>query len=993
MGIKGFVNGVAISVSLSLLAGCTTPLSTPQAISTAPAGPSAQQGQPQETVRMVFRVPKSFQTQQVQTDALRFLSLTVTGADLPEPLRHRGPALVPVSGDEVVLEIDDVPTAPGQLRVVTVQGYDADQQPLDAFTGKGFYYSQQAGVRTVTVDRRHLLLGLALEALLKNAPEASKNLDLSALQTETEAATGYNPEQQSFIRDPLLFNPDILKDLLLNDGFSSENILEGAESGRHDVSVYLRTPNGCGFEEAVKVEVNAPGATPQVIASNSTGLQTQTWSLPAGQWQMTARRADGSLLQRQTLTVRFDGSSSLSSGSSVQQAWKLNGLAGTITGYTIDTVAGGGIIENTQATNAQLGSPKGLAVDAEGNVLVAANGRIRNIAPDGNISTLAGTFRHTYIQEQQPAFNGDGIPASQAAIGGAETLIFDAQGNLYFSDNSHRVRKITPDGIITTLAGNGTGGFSGDGGSALAAQLNGPTGLVFDAAGNLFIGDRDNRRVRKVTPDGVISTVAGTGEIGNDGNGGPATQARLGRIAKLGFDPQGRLLISDHFYGQIRQLNADGTLSLRVGGRNVASNSDGTPAVDADLSRLSDFKFDAAGNLIFYASCRIFRVGADGLLQTLAGRQTCGKFEEDNGDHQPALGAGLSEIHSLQLLPDGSILFSNETDGRVRKIGPEGQLSTLAGGGVGAGLAATNTYLFFPGGVALDPQGRLLIADTGNNLVRRIETDGTLTTLAGNGFRGFKESSGPALNVRMDAVQDVVSDSAGNIYIADAQNYRVRQVTPAGWLSTLPMDFQYPTGLAMDSQDRLHVAETESRQISRVNTARTQRVLLAGKLNPDNNFSGNGLPSLQAEFGGAWNVYVDAQNNLYIANNSHSTIRKVSGTNSNVSAFAGIPAQPLFAGDGGPATEARLGSPFSMSGDRCGNLFIADYSNHRIRRVDALSGIIETVAGKGTAGLSGDGGDALLAEMVLPKDIVVGSDDSIYFADSSSHRIRKLTPQ
>ncbi|MBF2053128.1 MAG: hypothetical protein IGS03_06640 [Candidatus Sericytochromatia bacterium] len=168
MVIKSVLNGAAISVSLSLLVGCSPPAmapdSVPQALSTLPASESALK--PHETVRMVFHVPAGFQTQQVSPEDLKFLSLSVTGADLEQPLHHSGPALVPVTGETVVLEIDDVPTVPGQLRVVTVQGYDADQQPLAAFTGKGFYYSQQAGVRTVTVDRRHLLLGLTLEAVL-----------------------------------------------------------------------------------------------------------------------------------------------------------------------------------------------------------------------------------------------------------------------------------------------------------------------------------------------------------------------------------------------------------------------------------------------------------------------------------------------------------------------------------------------------------------------------------------------------------------------------------------------------------------------------------------------------------------------------------------------------------------------------------------------------------------------------------------------------------
>jgi len=982
----------SMALSFSLVLACTPQASPPQATGSQTLTAQTPASDTHETVRLVLQTPGSFRTQQVDPEQLKFLSLTVTGADLAEPLRHTGPALIPVTGEEITLEINDIPTVPGQLRVVTVQGYDAEQQALSAFTGKGFYYSQQAGVINLNVDRRHLLLGLSLEALLQSDPEASMGLDLNALQAQVDIATGYDPENTSFAKDPLLFNPEGVKTLLLAGELSSETLLPLGEGQSISLTTFLRTPNGCPFEEEVQINVNAPGALPQIISPNSSGLQSQNWVLPPGKWQMTARRADGSLLQTNMLNLLSEQNMALAAGDSAQNAWRLNGLAGTIQGYQITTVAGGGYGDQGPATQAFVGGPRGFVQDNQGNILVAAGHRIRKIAPDGIISTLAGTY--VADTEMTAGFSGDGGSAHTAELNGPDTLVLDSGNNLIFSDKlNHRIRKIDPNGVISTIAGTGVAGFGGDGGQALQAQLNEPTGLVLDAEGNLYIGDTNNRRVRKVAPDGVISTVAGNGELGKEGNGGQATAAQLGRIAQIGFDPQGRLLISDNFYGQIRQVDHDGTISVRVGDRSHGSHGNGIPAVSADLSGVASFDFDSNGQLHFYGGCRIYRVDENGLLQTFAGSGSCAGFEENNGDNLAALDVGLPAIHSLKFLDDGSLVFSNHNEQRLRKISPAGQTSTLAGGGVGDGLPATSARLFFPKGVALDPQGRVLIADSGNNRVRRIESDGRISTVAGNGFKGLKETEGNALQVRLSSPHDIASDAAGNLFIADTANIRLLQVTPAGMLSTLPLSANYPTGLALDSQDRLYVAETDARRVYRLNADKTQKTLMAGIYNPDNIFSGNGGPATQAAMGGAWDVYVDAQDHIYIANNFHNTVRKVDGSTGIISAFAGNIAHPSFGElfDGGPAINARLMTTFGVTGDRCGNIYIT--SHHRIRKVDVFSGIIETIAGSGNStGFAGDGGDALQGKVALPAGLVVADDGSIYIGDSSNHRVRKLTP-
>jgi len=335
----------------------------------------------------------------------------------------------------------------------------------------------------------------------------------------------------------------------------------------------------------------------------------------------------------------------------------------------ISLVAGGGSGgDGGPAVDASLTHPTSLAVDGSGNVYIADHEarKVRKVASDGTISTFAGTGNQ--------GFGGDGGLATDADLDDVNGVAADAAGNVYISDMSqHRVRRVDGSGIITTVAGNGSAGFSGDGGAATDAQLNAPVGMAFDAAGNMYIADAANNRIRKVDTGGVITTVAGDGNAGWTGDGEALTRS-LNFPVSLAVDAEGTLYIADVGNNLVRQLTLDGQ------------------------------------------------------LQTVAGGQVseCGSF-------QPLAGFG------------------------------------------GDGVAAWGSALNEPSGVAVNAKGELLIADTGNHRIRKV-VGGGIYTVAGNGTPGYSGDGGAAAAASLASPWWVATDNAGNVYIADTDNQRVRRV-------------------------------------------------------------------------------------------------------------------------------------------------------------------------------------------------------------------------
>lgn len=590
------------------------------------------------------------------------------------------------------------------------------------------------------------------------------------------------------------------------------------------------------------------------------------------------------------------------------------------------------------ALTAQLSQPAGVAVDKSGNVYIADNGnsRIRKVDTSGTITTLAGNGT--------PGYMGDGGPASDAEMGPADGLAADASGNIYIPDTSHNIiRKVNAAGIITTVAGNGTSGFSGDGGAATRAELAGPNAVAVDGAGNLYIADTSNMRIRKVNPAGIITTVAGSGSCCNEGDGGPATSAQLQFPSSVAVDGAGNFYIADSGYNRIRKVNSAGIITTIAGNGSPGYTGDGGSATQAELANPGGVAADGSGNLYFAdtVSLRLRKVSAAGIITTVAGGGT--------GDSGLAVFGLLSAPWGIARDSAGNTYIADTGNNRVRKVAASGVITTVAGVGTtgysGDGGPGISAQLNAPEGLALDASGNLYIADTYNFRVRRLDTSGNMTTVAGNGSYGYTGDGDPAVNAQFGAPWGLAVDSSGNLYISDAGYGVVRKVNASGIISTVAGSGAY-------------------------------------------GFSGDGGPATAAAMRNPHGVAVDGAGNLYIADMNNNRVRKV-GQSGTITTVAGN-GNCCNGGDGGPATSANLG-PQGIALDGAGNLYIANTGGNSVRVVNG-AGIITTIAGSGSSGYSGDGSVAIAAEFNAPCAIALGAAGAMAVTDQGNNAVRMLTP-
>jgi uncharacterized protein (TIGR03437 family) len=338
-----------------------------------------------------------------------------------------------------------------------------------------------------------------------------------------------------------------------------------------------------------------------------------------------------------------------------------------------------------------------------------------------------------------------------------------------------------PKFTISTVAGDGVSGFAGDGGAATAANLRSPAGVAFDSAGNMYIADASNSRVRKVDKNGVITTFAGTGDFDTYGNGTAANAAALDRPYSLAFDKAGNLYIADTYNDSIRKVSAsNGIISVFSGSFLEAFGGDGGPAAGASFDTPTSVVVDAAGN--FYIADtknnRIRKIGTDGNINTIAGDGNPDSY----GDGGPANVAALNVPIGLAVDNAGNLYIADSGNHRIRRIAPDGTITTVAGNGNGGfsgdGGPATQASLYYPKSMAVDASsGNLYIADFLNSRIRVVTPDGNINTVAGNGQYDYYGDGGPATSAALRFPWGVTVGAAGNVYVADDENNAIRLLT------------------------------------------------------------------------------------------------------------------------------------------------------------------------------------------------------------------------
>ncbi len=356
---------------------------------------------------------------------------------------------------------------------------------------------------------------------------------------------------------------------------------------------------------------------------------------------------------------------------------------------------------------------------------------------------------------------------------------YDLFGRILYRGDGTRSSTQRPAGaVIATVAGVGVAGFDGDGNQALNALLHTPTHVVPASDGSYYIADTGNHRIRRVAPDGRISTVVGTGVAGFSGDGGSATQAQLALPTGIALAPDGSLYIADTNNQRIRRVAPDGRISTVAGTGIHGYSGDGGPATQAEISSPSYLALGPDGSLYIATSSRVRRIMPDGYIYTVAGTGV-GGFSGDGGS---ATLAELGHLGGLALGPDGSLYIAGTQNHRVRRVAPSGIITTVVGNGRqgfdGDGGLAINAQLDNPHGLTLGSDGSLYVADYHNHRVRRIGPDGIITTVAGDGVPGFSGVASPAARARLDEPYGVAFGPDGSLYIADSNNHRIRRIAP-----------------------------------------------------------------------------------------------------------------------------------------------------------------------------------------------------------------------
>ncbi len=611
--------------------------------------------------------------------------------------------------------------------------------------------------------------------------------------------------------------------------------------------------------------------------------------------------------------------------------------------------------------------------------------------------------------------NGDGGPASGATLDpvGLDT---DQFGNLYIADTpNNQVRKVDAvTGFITSVAGTGAAGYSGDGGLATEADLSGPIDVEVDVDGNLFISDRGNHRVRRVDAStGIIATIAGNGNGGFSGDNGPATSARLNNPGGIGIDPgadpnkssDDSIYITDTSNNRIREVLAGGGITTVAGNGVFGYSGDNGPATNARLALPADVAVGPYNGpqtkrdlyIADFANQRLRVVrGESGKIFTAAGS---GQFGFCVGALPPQETCFRNPL-AIEYDPvDDAIFLADAANHRVMRIPLDGGLvTTVAGTGIngynGDGILAVEAWLEGPSGIAVDPSFGVFVADQFNYRIRRIERGANplISTVAGNGNQPFAGDGGPALSAKFNNPQGIAVDDLGNFYIADSQNHRVRRISASGTVSTIAgtgdlgfsgdggaatsAELASPTDIAIGNDGSLYIADKDNNRIRKVSASGVITTIASTQQPSSIAIYENASATLRVLY-----ALESAQHTVWAVNLNTSAVTRYAGTGT----FG-------YSGDGGPASAAKLAVPLGIATDGNNNLYIADTANQRVRKVSP-NGIISTFAGNGSFGFDGDGGLAISAKLAGPSGVAVGPMGTLLILDFGNRRVRAVDTQ